>query len=308
MKKSCLITNDVETTSIWHNRLRDQTGERVLKEGMPKLLNLYQRYGIKSTFFFTGNIAQKFPEVVRMVLPYGQEVGCHGLTHEVDQAFDLLSYGQQCEHLRKAKDILETITGEKVISFRAPALRVNRDTARALAETGFRIDSSVSSQRFDMFLSFGSVKKLKWLISPRLPYRTQADNLFRRGAGPIVEVPVSACVMPYIGTTLRMFPAGTILLRKVLHAESLMNAKPIVFLTHPNELIREDDMLSGGVERRGGNLVSYLLGDVVRRKLKLNNLGQEAEALLSREIQFFKEKGYRFFAVKEYAKEMKLLY
>ena len=30
----CLLTNDVETTSIWINRLRDETGERVLKEGM----------------------------------------------------------------------------------------------------------------------------------------------------------------------------------------------------------------------------------------------------------------------------------
>ena len=47
-----IITNDVETTSIWHNKLRDETGYKVLKEGMPLLLDLYQKYNIKSTFFF----------------------------------------------------------------------------------------------------------------------------------------------------------------------------------------------------------------------------------------------------------------
>ena len=33
--KYCLLTNDVETTSIWHNDLRDSTGYKVYKEGMP---------------------------------------------------------------------------------------------------------------------------------------------------------------------------------------------------------------------------------------------------------------------------------
>ena len=36
-KKYCLLTNDVETTSIVNNRLCDKTGEKVLKEGMPVL-------------------------------------------------------------------------------------------------------------------------------------------------------------------------------------------------------------------------------------------------------------------------------
>ena len=48
----CLLTNDVETTSIWHNSLRDETGLRVFKEGMPLLLDIYKQYNIKSTFFY----------------------------------------------------------------------------------------------------------------------------------------------------------------------------------------------------------------------------------------------------------------
>ena len=46
----CLITNDVETTSILNHKLRDKTGEYVLSQGMPRLLDLYDQYGVKATF------------------------------------------------------------------------------------------------------------------------------------------------------------------------------------------------------------------------------------------------------------------
>ena len=87
----CLITNDVETTSILNHKLRDKTGEYVLVQGMPRLLDLYDKYGVKATFFYTGHIAQLYPEVVKMAYERGHEVGSHGLTHEVNQAFDVLT-------------------------------------------------------------------------------------------------------------------------------------------------------------------------------------------------------------------------
>ena len=166
MSKFCLLTNDVETHSIWFNTLRDETGVKVLEEGMPLLLEIYKKFNI--------------PDVVKMILPYGHEVASHGWTHEVDQAFDVLTFDQQKEHLLRSKNILEDISKQKVVSFRAPALRVNQNTPRALIETGFESDSSVASQRFDAFLSFGGLKKLNWLRAPRLPYQTAADNLFKK--------------------------------------------------------------------------------------------------------------------------------
>ncbi|MCT4602664.1 MAG: hypothetical protein N4A59_07175, partial [Marinifilum sp.] len=68
MKKVCLLTNDVETTSIWFNCLRDKTGLKVVNEGMPLLLDIYSKYNIKSTFYFTGYIAKLYPKVVKMIL------------------------------------------------------------------------------------------------------------------------------------------------------------------------------------------------------------------------------------------------
>ncbi|MGZ3882622.1 MAG: polysaccharide deacetylase family protein [Bacteroidia bacterium] len=240
MKKYCLLTNDVETHSIWFNTLRDETGLKVVKEGMPILLDIYSRLGVKSTFYFVGDMAEKFPEVVKMILPYGHEVASHGWSHEVFNAFDVLPYKTQVEHLSRSKKLLEDLSGQEVISFRAPALRVNADTSRALAETGYKIDSSVASQRFDMFLSFGGLKKLKWLAAPRLPYRTKEGDLFKKGNGPLIEVPLTAMLFPFVGTTMRIFPTVTKLQRSILHRETQISSKPLVFDIHPNEFINEE--------------------------------------------------------------------
>ena len=181
MTHYALFTNDVETTSIWFNTLRDETGLKVLKEGMPILLDIYERFNIRSTFFFTGYIAQLYPEIVKMILPFGHEVGSHAMSHKTEDGFDVLDFKAQKDNLAESKKILEDISGQEIISFRSPALRVNKYTPRALIETGFKIDSSVASSRFDAFFSFGTKQKLKWLFAPRLPYITREDNLAKRG-------------------------------------------------------------------------------------------------------------------------------
>ncbi len=297
----CLLTNDVECHSIWHNALREETGLRVLREGMPLLLDLYSAFEIKATFFFTGEIVEKFPGVVKMVLPYKHEVASHGYSHEIDQAFDTLPLEKQIHHLKQSKQMLEDISGQEVISFRAPAGRINKDTPRALKEAGFKIDSSISSQRFDMFLSFGGIKKLNWLTAPRLPYTTKVDNLWKAGEGDIFEIPISALFLPYIGTTLRMMPILTRSTRRLLHWESSINRKPIVFLTHPNEFIDEKGEKIENY-RRAKNFFSYIFRDIIRRQLKLRNLGPKGLEIYKKEIEFFTKKKYTFLTCQEYYK------
>ena len=299
----CLLTNDVETHSIWFNELRDDTGERVLKEGMPILLELYRKHGIQCTFFFTGYIAKKFPGIVRMVLPGGHEVGCHGLSHELQHGFDVMSLGEQCRHLEEAKGILENISGLEVVSFRAPALRVNAHTPVALVRNGFKFDSSIASQRFDAFLSFGGRSKLRWIGAPRRAYRTKPDDLSRRGDGPIIEVPLSALLYPYVGTTLRMTPMFTRLVRSLLHAESGIHSKPVVFDIHPNEFLEEGEG-TRTIARRVDGFVAHVLKDRIRGALKVRNLGRGAIPLYERELEFFSGEGYKFRTVKDYCESL----
>ncbi|MFI5219329.1 MAG: polysaccharide deacetylase family protein [Bacteroidia bacterium] len=298
MEKYCLLTNDVEDHSIWHNSLRYETGQKVLEEGMPILLDIYKRHYVKSTFYFTGYMAEKFPDVVKMI-PHEHEVASHGYSHEVKEAFDVMPFKKQVEHLRISKQLLEDLAGMEVISFRAPALRVNRDTPVALAETGFKIDSSVASQRFDMFLSFGGIKKLKWLTAPRKPYRTKQDNLFERGKGPLVEVPLTALLFPYVGTTMRIFPVITKLQRNLLHNETSYTGKPLVFDIHPNEFLNEETE-ERVITRRSDNIISFLFADVLRGKLKIKNLGKAAIPLYEEMINWYVKRNYKFITVKEY--------
>ena len=109
MKKKnryALLSNDVETTSIWFNALRDQTGAKVLNEGVPILLDLYAKYEIKSTFFYTAYMAKLYPEVVKMAVEAGHEVGSHGKSHTKENGFDIMPFEKQVRHLDYSKSCL----------------------------------------------------------------------------------------------------------------------------------------------------------------------------------------------------------
>ena len=294
----CLITNDVETTSILNHKLSDKTGEMVLNQGMPRLLDLYDKYGVKATFFFTGHIAELYPEVVQMAYHRGHEVGSHGLTHEVAKAFDMLSPEEQLSHLKQSKQILEDIIGAPVVSFRAPAARVDKSFAQILLEAGFKVDSSVCSQRLDMMFSFGSLKKLHWITAPRKAYFAKNDNIFRKGDSGLLEVPVSAMGFPYIGTFMRIAPALNRMTRYLLYWETCCNGRQFVFLTHPNEFI-DEERDAQPIERRASNLIAYWMGDVLRHRLKMKNLGEKALPIYERELTFFQRKDFEFITCKD---------
>jgi len=307
MKKVSLFTNDVETTSIWLNTLRDKTGYKVLEEGMPALLDIYAKYDVKSTFYFTGYIAKLVPNVVKMIIKGGHEVASHGKSHLKENGFDIMPFERQKRHLIETKKLLEDISGQEVISFRAPALRVNEDTSGALIEAGYKIDSSIASQRFDFFMSFGGLKKLKWLTAPRLPYHTSPDSLFKKGDGPLIEVPLSALFFPYVGTTMRVFPFMTSIQRRFLHLESAyLNGKPIVFDVHPNEFIDESDE-QRIIHNRSKNKLSYFMQDWLRAQLKTKNLGKKCIPCFEKEIAFYKKRDYEFLTVKDFCKKEGLL-
>jgi peptidoglycan/xylan/chitin deacetylase (PgdA/CDA1 family) len=302
-KSYCLLTNDVETTSIYFNMLRPETGYKVWREGMPLLLDLYAKYNIRSTFFFCIDIVKLYPDVVKMVIPYGHEIASHGYSHKISETFGTMTYEKQLQHLILSKKILEDISGQEVISFRAPALRINRFTPQALAEAGYKIDSSVPSQRFDFFLSFGSVNKLKWILAPRKPYRTNHKDLTKKGVGAIIEIPLSATGFPYIGTTLRLMPHITKIQRYLLHIETGFTKKPLVFDIHPNEFI--DEACSPRIiERRTSNLIMYLFADLIRSQLKIKNLGPQTLPLYAGMINFYSSKQYCFETIKDYTSKL----
>ena len=295
-----MMTVDVESFSIPLNREDAEIARSIYEEGLPRLLDLLSTHDIKCTFYFTGMFAEQSPESVELVKEHGHEIGCHGYDHSPQRAFDVLSYEEQVNELKKAKKVIEEVAGG-IESFRAPMLRINEDTVRALEETGFKSDSSVASQRFDGPLTFGSKKKLKWLVAPRKPYVISHDSVVKSGASNILEIPISAAIFPFIGTTMRISPFITKILQKYLYRESKKTGKPIVFLFHPNECLDIGDEIS--TTRRTNNLVEYLFADVIRHKLKLKNLGLASLMLLDEVLTSAREYGFEFVSVREYRKE-----
>jgi polysaccharide deacetylase family protein (PEP-CTERM system associated) len=101
--------------------------------------------------FVLGKFAERFPQIVKEICTDGHEVACHGHGHlEITQ----LSPEEFLADIRRSKDLLEEITGEKVKGYRAPDFSIVRSTLWAfetLAEAGFEYDSSVVPARLPRY-------------------------------------------------------------------------------------------------------------------------------------------------------------
>ncbi len=294
-----LMTNDVESFSIPLNRLDRDTAKEVYEVGLPRLLDVYSKHDIQCTFYFTGEMAEMVPEAIELVMEHGHDIGCHGYTHSHEEAFDLMVLDDQISELKKAKNVIENVAG-KIRDFRAPALRINESTIYALEAAGFNTDSSIASQRFDGPLTFGSKRKLKWLAAPRAPYYLSYDSIIKKGDSNILEIPISAIIAPYIGTTMRVSPMMLKIIEKFLFTESGRGDKPIVFLFHPNECLDPDSGVTP--VRRANNLFEHIFADIIRRELKIHNLGIKAVKLIDDVISRAEDAGFEFLTVQEYRK------
>ena len=298
MKVVC-ITNDVEGTTITGEAYNSDLAFRVANEALPVVLELYRKYGVRATFFCQGSMVAEYPQIVSMIEAEGHEVACHGWVHDSDKAFDVLSAEEQIEHLKKAKDVIDRYSKEPIVSFRAPALRVNENTPKALFKTGFTHDSSVAPQRLDAFMSLGSKKKLQWIRAPRAVYETSDINLARKGNSGIKEIPVSAYGLPYISTLMRISTFLTKITRWFLRKEtSRDNNKVVTFLFHPGEIL-DVQHSDSSIVRRTKNPISHFFSGVLRARLKRRNLGKPCVALLENELAYWKKHGYEFKSIKE---------
>jgi hypothetical protein len=50
--------------------------------GVRRLLKMFEKYNIKTTWFIPGHSLETFPEECRMIADAGHEIGLHGYSHE----------------------------------------------------------------------------------------------------------------------------------------------------------------------------------------------------------------------------------
>lgn len=107
------------------------------------LLRLLAEHDARATFFVLGDVARDSPALVRAIAAAGHEIGTHGMCHQVISRQRPDEFRQD---LRSSIDLLESITGGRVQSYRAPVFSVGPRTLWALEilqEEGILRDSSV---------------------------------------------------------------------------------------------------------------------------------------------------------------------
>ncbi len=187
-----IITVDVEDwyhicdiEHILPRSLWDQCESRILAN-IEKLLTLFSRFKVHATFFVLGYIAERIPEIVKMICLEGHEIASHGYAH-------VQVYKQKKEEflqdLLRSKTLIEELTGKKIIGYRAPEWSIcdgGKNSYWALdllAQNGFLYDSSIAPLRFigisnapmipyNISTSYGEIREF-----PPLVMRSPLGNL-----------------------------------------------------------------------------------------------------------------------------------
>lgn len=116
--------------------------------GTPRLLKLFERYGIRTSWFIPGHSIETFPEQTRMVVEAGHEIGAHGYSHENPIA---MTPQQEEDVLAKCVELIEQYTGRKPRGYVAPWWEMSPYTAELLHKYGFSYDHSQNYRDFTPF-------------------------------------------------------------------------------------------------------------------------------------------------------------
>jgi polysaccharide deacetylase family protein (PEP-CTERM system associated) len=200
-----------------------------------RMLDLFDEYRVRSTFFVLGWVGERHPELVRAIAQRGHEVASHGYAHRLiyDQTQSAFR-----EDVRRAKRLLEDACGRRVTGYRAPSYSITPKSLWALdilLEEGYEYDSSIFPIRHDRY---------GIPVSERRPY------LIERSAGSLVEVPgsttqVGALNLPVAGGGyFRILPYWWT--KWGISRLNQRERRAAIFYLHPWEIDPEQPRLSAG--------------------------------------------------------------
>jgi polysaccharide deacetylase family protein (PEP-CTERM system associated) len=215
----------------WPSRVVDNT---------KKILDLFDKYDVKATFFTVGWVAHKFPSLVQEICGRGHELACHSYWH---RAVYTLSPDEFRKDTREAVRALEDASGVKILGYRAPSWSITKSCLWALdvlAEQGFTYDSSIYPIHHDLYGVPGA---------QRFPYRQSCSNGRVLDEFPPTTIQLLGMTLPASGGGyLRIFPmAYTNWVFRTFEKSS--NERVVVYV-HPWELDPEQPRIRGTIRSR----------------------------------------------------------
>jgi peptidoglycan-N-acetylglucosamine deacetylase len=163
------FTFDMDAESLVHLNYPDTGDTHVAtlsdlrygpKIAIPRILELFSRYGMRQTFFVPGWCLETYPETINQILAGGHEIAHHGYLHEVPNK---LSREDERYWFERAIDTIVRIAGRRPKGFRAPNYGFSKHSLELLIGHGFDYDAS--------------------LMGDDIPYLLQHD------AGTLIELP-----------------------------------------------------------------------------------------------------------------------
>lgn len=115
-------------------------GEYGRRVGVPRILDVLERHGVSGSFFMPAVCAKIDPEESRRIIAAGHEIGMHGWIHENNSLLDATT---ERELMLRARDTLESLTGEAPRGFRSANWDLSESTIEIVAEMGLEYDSSL---------------------------------------------------------------------------------------------------------------------------------------------------------------------
>lgn len=198
------ITVDVEDwfqVAVFRNLIDfkdwDNQESRIIKN-ICRILEIFAEHRVKATFFVLGWIAEKYPEIVVTIKKYGHEIGSHGYAHKIIYEHPRDEF---LRDLDKSITILEKLTEEDIIYYRAPSFSITQNSMWALedlASRGILYDSSIFPIKHDI----GGMTNM-----PRFPFFLRFKNGCRLDEFPLSTLELWGENIPISGGGyLRLLP------------------------------------------------------------------------------------------------------
>ena len=154
--------------------------------GVPRLLKMFEKYSIKTTWFIPGHSLETFPEECAQIRDAGHEIGLHGYSHENPVS---MSLQQQRDVLDKTYRMLTAFCGKPPRGYVAPWWEVNQETIELLLEYNIKYDHSLSHHDCQAYRARLGDQWTK--IDYSQPAQQWMKPLVRGPESDLVEIPAS---------------------------------------------------------------------------------------------------------------------